>query len=97
MNHIDDLKQAIRESHGAFATHLSSVPVRSLLRDGRTWDGFVEVFMVSKHPKARTAYAWMHLSQTSCKPVTVLHLPPIDSPETAVRAAYGERIPDKSN
>jgi hypothetical protein len=76
--------------HGAKATHRQSVPVKEVF-DGKTvWDGIVEVFDLHGHPKANTAYAWSHATDDPAHPtrhVTVLHIPPAVSPETAVRAA----------
>ncbi len=94
MNSIEDLKDVIRGSHGASAIHLSSVPVREALGDDQAWEGTVEVFMLSNHPKAKTAYAWTERSNvgdTAVRHITVLHLPPVDSPQTAVRSVmmYG--------
>lgn len=58
---------------------------------GKTvWQGDVEVFDLKQHPKAKRAYAWGHLDgakDEETRFVAVLELPPINSPETAVRAA----------
>jgi hypothetical protein len=42
------------------------------------------------HPKADRAYAWIHQTDDPTHPnrhVTVLHVPPVVSPQTAVQAA----------
>ena len=42
------------------------------------------------HPKTNKAYAWAHDTEDPLQPkrqVTVLHIPPVTSPELAVRAA----------
>jgi hypothetical protein len=50
----------------------------------------VEVCTLSGHPKAKKAYAWSHpdgpedMGETF---VTVLEIPPIETPVTAVRAS----------
>ena len=91
MNSVTDLTKAIRESHGAGSIHLSSVPVRHTYGENRVWDGVVEVFMLTNHPKARTAYAWTEQpcgSEDSPTHITLLHLPPVGSPLTAVRVLY---------
>jgi hypothetical protein len=88
MSHIDELKTAIHKLHGAEATHHESVPVKEVFNGETVWDGIVEVFHLEGHPKANTAYAWLHDAGNS-KPVqhvTVLHVPPVVSPLTAVRA-----------
>jgi hypothetical protein len=59
------------------------------------WKGEVEVFNIRGHPQARRAYAWAHLSgdkDDEKRYVTVLELPPVKSPETAVRAAIMSEI-----
>lgn len=53
------------------------------------WDGVVEVFHLSGHPKADTVYAWIHDTGDPEKPirhVTVLRVHPALSPLAAVRA-----------
>ena len=89
MSHIDDLKAIIHKLHGAEATHRESVPVKEVFQGETVWDGIVEVFDLEGHPKANTAYAWLHDTGDPDKPtkhVTVLHVPPVVSPITAVRA-----------
>ena len=90
MSHIDDLKRVIQELHGVTATHRESVPVHEMWHGKTVWDGVVEVFDLHGHPKTHRAYAWAHDTDDPKHPrrhVTVLHIPPAISPETAVRAA----------
>jgi hypothetical protein len=56
---------------------------------GRTvWDGKVEVFQLDQHPNAKVAYGWVHENDEGRKvDVVVLGIPPVNSPEEAVRAA----------
>ena len=90
MSNIEELSGVIRELHGAKATHRESVPIKEIW-DGKTvWDGVVEVFDLDGHPDTETAYAWSHDTGDEYNPkrhVTVLHVPPVVSPLTAVRAA----------
>jgi hypothetical protein len=54
------------------------------------WDGVVEVFDLVGHPKAKRAYAWSHLDgdkDEKTRYVAVLEIPPVVSPETAVKAS----------
>lgn len=61
------------------------------------WEGEVEVFDLHDHPDAPRVYAWAHETEDAdgLRHITVLHVPPVVSPETAVRAAiiqeYRER------
>lgn len=90
MSPIEELKDVIYRLHGAKATHRQSVPVREVFKGKTVWEGIVEVFDLQGHPKANAAYAWSHATDDPANPrrhVTVLHIPPAVSPETAVRAA----------
>ncbi|MGB7925414.1 MAG: hypothetical protein WCF57_19400 [Pyrinomonadaceae bacterium] len=90
MNYIDELKEAIRRLHGSEADHVETVPVKEMFQGQTVWEGEVEVFDIRGHPEALRVYAWAHETEDADKPkrhVTVLHIPPVVSPETAVRAA----------
>ena|SRR5947207_15488413 len=89
MTYIEELKDVIRKLHGVESAHVTSVPVKEVFGGKTVWDGVVEVFSLHGHPKANTAYAWSHATDDPDSPkrhVTVLHVPPAVSPETAVRA-----------
>jgi hypothetical protein len=95
VNYIEDLKNAIRKLHGVDSTHRTSVPVKEVFQGQTIWDGIVEVFDLHGHPKANTAYAWSHDTDDPNSPkrsVTVLHVPPAVSPETAVRVAIMQEL-----
>jgi hypothetical protein len=88
--HIEELKVAIRYLYGGEATHVESVPVKETFQGKTVWEGIVEVFDLRGHPAASRVYAWAHAMDDKKHPkrhVTVLHIPPVVSPETAVRAA----------
>jgi hypothetical protein len=58
--------------------------------DGKpVWEGVVHVFDLAGHPSATRAYAWSSPIDRSAKRrfFAVLHVPPVDSPQAAVRAA----------
>jgi hypothetical protein len=85
---IRKLEQVIWNLHKAKATHRESVPVLEEFQDQVVWDGVVEVFDLAGHPKTGMAYAWSHESDSGGRRyVTVLHLPPVDSPKKAVQAS----------
>ena len=90
MTYIQELRDVIHHLNGAKAKHLESVPVIETF-DGQTvWDGIVEVFRLKGHPKTDGVYAWMHHTDDPANPkrhVTVLHIPPVTSPQTAMQAA----------
>jgi len=91
VSYIEELKDAIRRLHGAEATHVGSVAVKEMFDGTLVWDGIVEVFDIIGHAKASRVYAWAHNADSSegkkRRQIAVLHIPPVISPETAVRAA----------
>jgi hypothetical protein len=89
------LRDIIRQLHGAEATHVESVPVKEMFEGRTVWEGIVEVFELHGHPKATHAYAWAHETdnpETPIRHVTVLRIPPVVSPVTAVRAAIAQEF-----
>ena len=97
MSNIDELQDVIRRLHGSESSHVETVPVKEEFEGQTVWEGAVEVFDLRDHPEALRVYAWTHETEDADKRrhVTVLHIPPVVSPETAVRAAiiqeYRER------
>src|SRR5216683_2306220 len=85
----DQLKQAVAKMHGGTATLAQSVPVRETFEGKPVWEGVVHVFDLAGHPTATRAYAWSSPIEGSTKRrfFAVLHQPPVDSPQAAVRAA----------
>ena len=94
-DYIGQLQKAIRDLHGCESQYLETVPVKETFQGKVIWEGDVEVFQIRGHPKAQHAYAWSHLSgpnDKETKYITVLELPPVDSPQTAVKAAIMSEI-----
>ena len=90
VNYIDELAEVIRKLHGSEATHVETVPIKEMFQGQTVWEGEVEIFDLRDHPKASRIYAWSHETDDADKPkrhVTVLHVPPVTSPELAVRAS----------
>jgi hypothetical protein len=74
--------------HNCGATWRESVPVHEVFRGETVWQGDVEVFDLTNHPKAKRAYAWGHLDGVKderTRFVAVLEIPPVESAVTAVR------------
>ena len=66
------------------------MPVHEVFQGKTAWQGVVEVFDLTGHPKAKRTYAWSHLDgdkDQSTRYVAVLEIPPVESPQTAVRAS----------
>src|SRR5713226_6115498 len=84
------LRQAVeKKMHGCLASWIEEVLVRETFQAKKVWDGTVHVFDLTGHPKAKRAYAWSSPMPGSSKHrfVAVLQLPPVFSPQDAVRAA----------
>ena len=99
MTHIDELRDVIHRLHGGKASHVKSVPVKESFQGRTVWDGVVEVFDLSGHPQANRIYAWSHDTDDPANPrryVTVLHIPPVISPQTAVKAAIVQEFRSES-
>jgi hypothetical protein len=95
MTEIEELRDVIRNLHNAKATHVESVHVTEVFQGKTIWDGMVEVFDLKGHPKTHRAYAWTHATDDPKHPrrsVTVLHIPPAISPQTAVQTAILQEI-----
>jgi hypothetical protein len=83
----ESLKQAIEATHGATnIVHLKTEPVKEVFQGKTAWEGDVEVFAIT-HPKASCCYAWGFKDSDKWHITTVLELPPVVSPETAVKVA----------
>jgi hypothetical protein len=89
MNEAGQLKEAVERMHGGTATLAQSVPMRETFEGTTVWEGVVHVFDLAGHPTATRAYAWSSPIEGSTKRrfFAVLHQPPVDSPQAAVRAA----------
>ncbi len=86
---IESLKAAVEGMHGGTARLVQVVPVREEFEGAPVWEGVVHVFDLADNPSATRAYAWSSPVEGSEKRriFAVLHIPPIDSPVEAVRAA----------
>ncbi|CAN5465876.1 hypothetical protein BH09VER1_BH09VER1_25930 [soil metagenome] len=80
------IQSAVEKASGCKAEHLESALVTETFRGEVVWEGVVEVFTLVGHAKAKHAYGWAFQDEEE-RFVTVLELPPVVSPETAVRAA----------
>lgn len=98
MTPIEELRDVIHKLHKAKATHVESVPVTELHQGHVVWDGIVEVFQLLGHPQTNRIYAWAHDTDDPKHPrryVTVLHVPPVVSPQTAVQAAIMQELRER--
>lgn len=83
-----NLIQAIQKTLNCSAEHIEDIRVTESFQQEVVWDGVVSVFKVD-HPKTDTCYAWDHAidGSTKHKYYAVLKLPPVNTPQDAIRAA----------
>ena len=91
MKDIPLLKKAIKATHGCESLHIESVAVKEVFEGQTAWEGTVEVFHLVGHPKAKRVYAWTYQDGDQNKTVAVLEIPPVDSPQSAVKAAIASK------
>ena len=86
---VDALRSEIRSLYGCDSVWVEAVQVREQLRGETMWEGQVEVFNLIGSTEAERAYAWVHVSGSSGNRqfFVMLHRPPVDSAQMAVRAA----------
>jgi hypothetical protein len=67
-----------------------SVAVHEVFQGKTLWQGDVEVFGLNGHPKANRCYAWSYGDPEQI--ITILELPPVYSPESAVKVGIAYQI-----
>lgn len=87
-DYLDNIRGAIRLIHGCDSKHVTTTPVKEIFKGQVAWEGEVETYDLTGHPKAKRAYAWGYPNgKGGLEVVAVLEIPPVESPVTAVRAA----------
>ncbi|MGA2279690.1 MAG: hypothetical protein ABSG80_05245 [Verrucomicrobiota bacterium] len=84
---IEDLRTAIETMHQCKAMHERSSVVVERFKKETVWEGVVESFALTGHPKAKRCYAWSYQDKGETQYVNVLEIPPVVSPKTAVQVA----------
>ena len=88
----------VEHLHKCSARHCDTKPVTEVFQGRTIWQGDVEVFDLTGHPKAKRAYGWSHAhgkDDADERFVTVLEIPPVESPETAVKVAIAAEVKGK--
>lgn len=85
----EQLREAVERLHNCRASLRTLASVKEEFEGQPAWEGTVHVFDINSHPTADTCYAWHSAVEGSDKRrfYAVLNIPPVDSPEAAVRAA----------
>jgi hypothetical protein len=89
-DYLARVQVAVSQLHNCGAAWRQTVPVHEVFRGETVWQGEVEMFDLTGHPKAKRAYAWSHREGENDEGerfVTVLEIPPVESAVMAVRAS----------
>jgi predicted phosphohydrolase len=89
------LKSAIEDLHKCSARYLRTQSVDETVHGETVWIGDVEVFALTGHPKAKRCYAWRRRKEKNVEAerfVVMLKIPPVISPETAVRISITANV-----
>ncbi|HWA24497.1 MAG TPA: hypothetical protein VG734_02400 [Lacunisphaera sp.] len=88
MTYLEEIRHAIKQLHGCDSKHVGTTPVKEVFKGQVAWEGEVETFDLAGHPKAKKAHAWGYPNgRGGLEVVAVLEIPPVESPQTAVKAA----------
>ena len=93
-DYIGELQAVFVKLHNCDAVYVETVPVTEEFQGETIWQGDVEVFDIRGHPKATRGYGWGYVTneEGGRRCFTVLEIPPVDSPQTAVKAAIAAEI-----
>jgi hypothetical protein len=93
-DYIAELQAVFLKLHNCDADYVETVPVVEEFQGETIFQGDVEVFDLVGHAKAKRGYGWGYTTTESGgrRYFTVLELPPVDSPQTAVKAAIMSEI-----
>ena len=87
--YLERVKLALEPLHDCRAEWIATFPVQEMFQGQPVWDGEVEMFKLTGHPKTEWAYGWSHREGKNDEGerfVAVLELPPVISAKTAVQA-----------
>jgi len=89
-DYLCQLKSVIEGLHKCSACYLRTRLVDQTVDEKIVWVGDVEVFAITGHSEAKHCYAWSSHRGKNDKGeervFAVLEIPPVDSPQAAVRA-----------
>lgn len=93
-DYIAELQAVFAKLHNCEAEYVETVPIVEEFQGKTIWQGDVEVFDIRGHPKATRGYGWGYVAneEGGRRYYTVLQIPPVNSPQNAVRAAIRAEI-----
>ena|SRR5215471_2212112 len=90
--YIAALERAIKCLYSCGPDYLRTEHIREEFHGATVWEGDVEVFHLTDHPRAVQAYALLHPEKANLY-VVVLGEPPITNARKAVQAAINAWLP----
>jgi len=91
IKYLEELRNAIRATHGCESRHVSTSRVRGMFEDRLAWQGEVETFDLIGHATAKRCHAWGYEENGQLHATAMLELPPIHSPVDAVNIAIAAK------
>jgi hypothetical protein len=89
-DYIARLQLTIQHLHKCGAVHRDTVPVHEVFQGKTLWQGDVEIFDLTDHPKAKRCYGWSYGEPEEI--ITILELPPVDSAQSAVKVGVAYQV-----
>ena len=87
---MEEMRDAVEALHHCSAVYTGSFPVHAKVAQGEVWDGVVEAFLLVGHEEAERCYAWSCMEGGERRYIAILEVPPVSSPESAVRKAMAD-------
>jgi hypothetical protein len=84
---IEQLRVAVETMHHCKESYETSTPILETFRKQRVCEGVVDSFALTDRPKSKRCYALSDADKGETQYVTVLEIPPVESPITAAKAA----------
>ncbi len=85
------LQAGIRKMHRCRSRHVATFAVRKVAGEKTVWEGYVEEFQLLGCDPTQTCYAWHYQEWGRTRSFSVLKLPPVFSPQSAVQLALAAR------
>jgi len=76
--------------HGCRAAWVQSVPVHEVYEGTTVWQGDVQVYALTGHPKANRCYGWSYGDPEQF--ITILELPPVKTAQDAVKVGVAYQV-----
>lgn len=88
---IDQLAAGVKRIYGCDATWIRTHPASKDWYGDFASDGVVQVYELSGHDRAERCYVWNYQQHGQWYYTTLLEIPPVSDPESAVKAGVTRR------